>query len=265
MTLITLLTIILYLLTAFLLGRRLAHGVAALEQPKTAYLALGIGGLVLHASVVYNNVFTTGGLNMGFYNAMSLITWMVALIILLASIKRPLENLAIVVLPLASLALLLELNLDSRHVFSVESELKYHILFSIIAYSLLSVAAVQAILLSVQDYHLRHKHPAGFVRALPPLQDMETLLFQLIGIGFVFLSLALFSGFVFLQDMFAQHLVHKTILSILAWVIFAILLWGRWRFGWRGRKAIRWTLTGFVILLLAYAGSKFVLEIVLNR
>jgi ABC-type uncharacterized transport system permease subunit len=265
MALTSSLSILLYLVTAFLLGRRLAHGMDAPSQPKLAYLALGMGGLILHAAVVYNDIFTTAGLNMGFFSAMSLITWMVALIILLASMKRPLENLAIFVLPLASLALVLQLNLGSEHVLGAGGDLKYHILFSIIAYSLLSIAAVQAILLSVQDYHLRHKHPAGFIRALPPLRDMETLLFQLITAGFVFLSLALFTGFVFMQDMFAQHLVHKTVLSILAWIVFATLLWGRWQFGWRGRMAIRWTLSGFVILLLAYVGSKFVLEIILSH
>jgi ABC-type uncharacterized transport system permease subunit len=87
----------------------------------------------------------------------------------------------------------------------------------------------------------------------------------MIATGFVLLSLALVTGALFLEDIFAQHLVHKTILSIVAWVVFAILLWGRWRFGWRGRTAIRWTIGGFVFLMLAYFGSKFVLELVIGR
>jgi ABC-type uncharacterized transport system permease subunit len=94
---------------------------------------------------------------------------------------------------------------------------------------------------------------------------METLLFQLIGVGFVLLSMALVTGAIYMENMFAQHLVHKTILSIIAWLVFATLLWGRWRFGWRGRTAIRWTLSGFALLALAYLGSKLVLEIILNR
>ena len=94
---------------------------------------------------------------------------------------------------------------------------------------------------------------------------METLLFQLIALGFVLLTLALTSGFVYLENLFAQHLVHKTVLSIIAWVVFAVLLWGRYRHGWRGRKALRWTLGGFLILMLAYLGSKAVLELVLHR
>jgi ABC-type uncharacterized transport system permease subunit len=94
---------------------------------------------------------------------------------------------------------------------------------------------------------------------------MEGLMFEMIGIGFALLTLALLTGVLFLEDIFAQHLVHKTVLSICAWGVFAILLWGRWRFGWRGRTAIRWTVGGFVFLMLAYFGSKLVLELILGR
>ena len=120
-------------------------------------------------------------------------------------------------------------------------------------------------LLALQDRQLRKKRPIRIMHALPPLETMETLLFQIIGIGFFLLSLSLMSGLMFLEDIFAQHLVHKTVLSIVAWLVFAILLWGRWHFGWRGRKAIAWTLGGFVALMLAYFGTKIVLELILHR
>jgi ABC-type uncharacterized transport system permease subunit len=94
---------------------------------------------------------------------------------------------------------------------------------------------------------------------------MESLLFQMSAVGFILQSLALLTGMFYLEDMFEQHLVHKTILSIAAWCVFAVLLWGRWKFGWRGRTAIRWTMAGFTILLLSYFGSKMVLEIFLNK
>ena len=135
-------------------------------------------------------------------------------------------------------------------------QLRLHVLTSMLAYSLLTLASAQAILLAVQDNHLRRHHPGGFIRALPPLQTMESLLFEMIGVGFALLSVALVTGFIYLEDMFAQHLVHKTVLSIAAWCAFAVLLWGRWRFGWRGRTAIRWTLGGFIALMLAFFGSK---------
>ena len=112
---------------------------------------------------------------------------------------------------------------------------------------------------------MRHRQPGGFLRGIPPLTAIESLLFQMIGAGFVLLSITLFSGLLFLKDIFAQHLVHKTVLSFIAWGVFGVLLWGRWRFGWRGRTAIRWTLSGFAFLALAYFGSKLVLELILQR
>jgi ABC-type uncharacterized transport system permease subunit len=191
---------------------------------------------------------------------------MIALLMLLAAINQPIENLGIVVLPLAALALLLDQIFTSQHILVVDGaqNIEIHIILSLLAYSLLSIAAVQAVLLAVQDHQLRHKHPGGFMRALPPMQVMESLLFQIIAVGFFLLSLALLSGIIYLDDIFAQHLVHKTALSILAWLVFAILLFGRWQAGWRGRTAIRWTLGGFVALLLAYFGSKLVLEVILG-
>jgi ABC-type uncharacterized transport system permease subunit len=148
---------------------------------------------------------------------------------------------------------------DARH------GLELHILISILAFSVLNIAAIQALLLAIQNRQLRNRHPGGFVRALPPLETMERILFQMIGLGFLLQTLSLFSGYVFLEDMFAQRKAHHTILAVAAWAVFAILLIGRWKFGWRGRTAIRWTLGGFVALVLAYAGSKLVIEVLLGE
>src|SRR5690606_13545096 len=124
-----------------------------------------------------------------------------------------------------------------------------HVYSSMLAYSVLAIAAFQAVLVAMQDYRLRHRHPGGFVRLLPPLQAMEDVLFQMLRLGFVLLTVALATGFLFLENMFAQHLVHKTVLSMLAWVVFGVLLAGHWRFGWRGQTAIRWTVGGFIVLM----------------
>jgi ABC-type uncharacterized transport system permease subunit len=230
-------------------------------------LTLAIVAIILHTVALYQHVLRDQGLDLQFWNALSLVSWLIALLWWLASLGQPLENLGIAILPLAGLFLSLEiLFLGYRGSLERASPgLDAHILLSILAYSVLSIAALQAVLLAVQEKHLREKHPGGFIRALPPLQTMETLLFRMIGVGFILLSLALVSGALFVQDLFAQHLVHKTVLSIVAWVVFAILLWGRQRFGWRGRTAIRWTLSGFFSLMLAYFGSKWVLEVVLGR
>lgn len=260
------LAIVLYLIAAGLLSVRLTQRVNT-RLVKGLAIALGLGAVALHGWVLSSNVIIAQGLNLGFFNALSLVTGLMALLLLAASILKPLESLGIGLLPLAALALLLENIFPSRHIILQEGMrgLDVHILISILAASVLSVAAVQAALFAIQDAHLRDKHPGGFIRALPPLQSMEALLFQMIALGFALLSLALLTGALYIKDIFSQHLVHKTTLSILAWIVFGVLLWGRRRYGWRGRTAIRWTLTGFFVLMLAYFGSKLVLELVLQR
>ncbi|HFD79256.1 MAG TPA: cytochrome C biogenesis protein [Gammaproteobacteria bacterium] len=261
------LAVILYLLTSAALTLRLAGAETGHHVRRGTVLTLGFGAVILHAMVLYPEVFTGHGLDLAFFNAASLVALLTAVVLLLAALRLPVENLGIPVLPIAAATVALaSWNPGHRSAITAGSwQLDLHILFSVLAYSLFALAAVQAILLAIQERHLRNRHPGGFIRALPPLQVMEQLLFQMIGTGFALLSAALLSGFLFLEDIFAQHLVHKTILSMSAWVIFGILLWGRWKFGWRGRTAIRWTLSGFVLLLLAYFGSKFVLEMILHK
>ncbi len=263
----------LYALTGMLLAGRLFGRGAALANAvylrKNWILSTGLIAVLIHMAVLYNNIIASpaGGLNFGFFNAISLMSWLIALLITVASFSKPLENLGVIMFPAAAIAIVLEIIFPSNHlVLSSEvADLRYHILISIMAYSLLTLAAIQAVLLAIQNQYLRNKHPGGFIRALPPLETMESLLFQLLGLSFVFVSLALITGAVYLEDIFAQHLVHKTVLAIISWALLAILLWGRWRFGWRGRTAIRWTLSAFVVLGLSYFGSKLVLELILHR
>lgn len=236
------------------------------QLPRAAGITLGLAGVLLHGVFLYQHIVTDSGINLGFFDAASLISWTILLLLLLSALSKPVENLGIVLLPLAVLAIIFQDRFPAAHFLSPHASwgLRLHVLISLLAYSLLTMASVQAVLLAIQDHHLRHRHPGGFIRSLPPLQTMEALLFEMIGAGFILLTLALISGFMFLQDMFAQHLVHKTILSIVAWLVFAGLLWGRFRSGWRGQKALTWTLVGFVVLMLAYFGSKFVIELVLK-
>jgi ABC-type uncharacterized transport system permease subunit len=234
-----------------------------------SYLGLGLGfcGATLQIILLYNTIITSSGINLSFFNALALAAWSVIITLLLSSITKPVENLGIIVFPTGAITVLLERQLPKIHLIaqSASWQLKFHIVVSLIAYSILTLASVQAILLAIQDHHLHHHHPGGFIRALPPLQTMEKLLFEMIGAGFILLTLSLISGFVFLDNMFTQNLVHKTILSVCGWILFGILLLGRFRAGWRGRAAITWTISGFVILMLAYFGSKAVLELVLKN
>ena len=255
-----------YLSAAALIGARLFRKEGWVPQRSLA-LAVGFAGLILHAWLLWDSIFSSAGINLGFYHALALTAWTIVALLLVSSLSKPVDNLGLILLPAAALSLILETHLADVGFMrqSASWSLKVHVLLSMLAYSLLTLAAVQAILLAIQDRHLRNRQPGGFVRTLPPLQTMESLLFEMISAGFVLLTLALLSGFAFLENMFAQHLVHKTVLSVLAWLVFGGLLIGRFRNGWRGRTAILWTLGGFVMLILAYFGSKAVLQFVLHR
>lgn len=255
-----------YLVSALVFGIRLFRKRGDDKPARSIGITFGVIGLLLHALVLYQTIVSPSGISLGFFNAGSLVAWTILLLLLVSAISKPVENLGIIILPLAALAIVLDLRFHSAHLLAPDAPwgLRIHVLISLLAYSLLAMASVQAILLAIQDYHLRHRHPGGFIRALPPLQTMESLLFEMISAGFLMLTIALVTGFMFLEDMFAQRLVHKTILSLLAWLVFGSLLWGRYRSGWRGQKALIWTLAGFLVLMLAYFGSKFVIELVLQ-
>jgi ABC-type uncharacterized transport system permease subunit len=267
MSIQAIIAVLLYLTSAFLLGARIYGPSEIFNKTRTVVLLLGAIALIIHAHLLYQSIILANGLDFGFFNAVSLIGWLVALIVLLSSLYRPLENLLLFLFPAAALAILLELFIVDTRILSdsLSTGLRIHILLSICAYSLLMISAVQAVMLAVQERLIKTKRAAKIMNTLPPLQVMEELLVQIIVIGFFSLSLSLASGMMFIDDLFAQHLIHKTVLSILAWIIYCILLWGRWSAGWRGKRIIRWTLGGFATLLLAYIGSKFVLEVLLHR
>lgn len=266
-TLPLLAAVLLYLAAGTVFTLRLFRRAESSRPAKALGLALGFAALVCHAFVLYLSLHTREGINFSFFIAVSFAAWVIALLYLLAALSKPVESLGMVLLPLAAITLVLEHFFPGVRLMPPEAhwQLRAHVILSILAYSVLTMAAVQAVLLAIQDRQLRSHHPGGFIRALPPLQTMEGLMFEMITIGFILLTLALLSGFLFLEDMFAQHLVHKTLLSILAWLLFAVLLGGRYRFGWRGRTAIRWTLAGFIVLALAYFGSKAVVELILKK
>ena len=188
-------------------------------------------------------------------------TWVIVIQILVSACFRRVETLGIIIFPLAGLAGIFASLSKTGELVSVSNPaIQGHIMVSIIAYSLVSLAAIQSGLLAYQDAAIRRHQPVGFVRYLPPLNSMESLLFQLLGFAFVLLTASLISGLFFLEDMFAQRVAHKTVLSIVAWVTLGVLMFGRFQYGWRGKRAIRWTLLSFVFLMLAYVGSKLVLE-----
>ena len=213
-----LLSALLYVAAALTLGTRLVSGRVTLNTPKVLSAAMVLLAACLHGLVLYQGMVTEGGLNFGFFNALSLVTWVIVVLLLLAALGQPVENLGLLVLPAAAIAVVLALAYPSHRMLPEDAGfgLKAHILLAIVAYSLFAIAAGQALLLAYQNRRLRRKRPGGVLRALPPLQTMENLLFQMIGLGFFLLSLAIVSGMMLLRSMFYQHVVHKTVLSIVA-------------------------------------------------
>ncbi len=257
-----------YLVAGGLLTTQMVKGRPLSAAARLGILTLVAGGLLLHGSLLLTRLGLAGDINLALTSAFSLVAWVVALLFVLVALARPIENLGILILPFAGLTVLVEwLWPGSRLLPPSSTPQTVHIIVSVLAYGLLTLSAVQALLLSLQERRLHGHHPGGFVRALPPVQTMETLMFQLIVAGFLLLTGTVVSGLFFSEQVFGRplRLNHHTVLAILAWVVYGILLFGRWRLGWRGRVAVRWTLAGFALLVVGYFGSKFVLEIVLGR
>lgn len=234
------------------------------NKPLLALLALI--ALFFHGASLFMQLHATAGLSLDFFNAASLVAYAVIAITLLACLRIPVENLLLILMPLGGLTVLLAQFLPSGTLSPINEKpgILAHILLSILAYGVLTIAMFQSLLLSLQDHQIKHKHPSGLIRNFPPLQTMESLLFGFLWAGWALLSLSLLSGWLFVDNLLAQHLAHKTLLSCLAWLVFGVLLWGRHQLGWRGHKAIRWTLAGFLLLMLAYFGSKLVREFILH-
>ena len=264
------LTIILYLAATAMLWRRLSllqldESNPGLRKP-VALVALI--GLISHILTVYPGLTASGSLHLGLTAAGSVVAATVIALYLVAYLVKPVENLGLLLLPIAALAVAAHWGWPGANVTITTTPLStLHIAVSILAYGLLAIAASQSILLLFQEHLLRQHQPGGVMRALPPLQAVEHLMFQLIAIGFVLLTLTLISGIFFSEQVFGEafKLSHHIVLSIAGWAVFAVLLLGRWRLGWRGKVASSWTLTGFGLLLLAYFGTKFVSEILLKR
>ena len=234
------------------------------EANKTLVLTLGTIAGILHALVLAGSVVLHQGFNFGFFNVGILISLVISLLVISSSFSKPLENLLIAVFPMAALILLVDtITPNSDKISQLTGGLGWHIILSILAYSILIIAAIQAILLYMQIKQLKSHNTSGLVKALPPLQTMDALLFEMIWIGMVLLTAAFVIGWPYIIDIQGQHLLHKTALSIMSWLVYATLLFVRFNFGWRGITASRWTLAGTGFLILAYFGSKFVLELVL--
>ena len=238
-------------------------GVASLDR-----LAI-LAPFALHSYLLYVSLVAQAELHFGFSQALSVTLWLTVLIYWLESMIYDVKGMQALVLPLAAACALLPAFFPGpetptyTHTFAF----RIHLLVAMLAYSLFTIAALHATLMTLLERRLHAGTLAGPLASLPPLMTLETLLFRIIALGFVLLSLTLGSGFVFSEELFGQaaRFNHKTVFGVISWIIFAALLVGRFGWGWRGRTALRWTLAGFAALLLAYVGSMFVLQVILGK
>ncbi len=258
--------VIFYLITWLLITMRVRTQIKSgqIKQSKM-YLLFWVVALVVHLLVLHYPLLLSKPLSLSFFSLASYVTWFISLILFITTLGRKIESLALFVLPFTMLTIILEVLLGRENgpLIDMKSGLGLHVFTSLLAYSLLMLASFQALLLAFQNKQLRTHKVSGLMKSLPSLEDMEHLLFRFINIGVVILSIALLIGFYYLENLFGSHIAHKTILSIISWFIFSGLLLGRWKYGWRGRKAINFTLVGFAVLMLAFFGTKFVQEFVL--
>ncbi len=225
--------------------------------------------LSLHSVLLYQSIFAQEGMHLGIGNALSAIVWLTVAIYWLGNLVYKVEGLRAMVMPVAAVCVLLPALFPAARALP-NTELvafKAHLVISLLAYSFFTIASLHVLLMALLERRLHGGDLPFGLRNLPPLLTMETLLFRIIAAGFVLLTLTLITGIVFSEELFGKALRfnHKTLFGILSWLIFAALLGGRRLYGWRGRIAVRWTLAGFLMLVLAYVGSKFVLEVVLGR
>jgi ABC-type uncharacterized transport system permease subunit len=225
--------------------------------------------LALHALLLARTLFAPDGLHLGLANALSAILWLTVLIYWVGNFFYRLDGLQALVLPLATAAALLPAVMPSARALP-NSDLiafKIHLLIALLAYSLFTIASLHVLLMALLERRLHDGVLTRILQKLPPLLTMEALLFRIIWAGFILLTLTLGSGIVFSEELFgkAAPFSHKTVFGVVSWIIFAALLAGRHVYGWRGRVAVRWTLAGFFALVLAYIGTRFVLEVILGR
>ena len=259
------LVILLYLVAA-----AVALHAARREAPRAAFhepvLYLSAAALAAHGAWLAHALQPAGALSLGLADSASLMGLAIGAGGLLCVFAPRFRTVAA---PCFGIAALLAAGTGSlpapQEIETRGWPLAVHVVLAMGSAGMFAVAAVLVAMLAAQDAALRAGRAGGWLATLPPVESLERALFSVIGIGTGALTVAILAGLLFVTDLFAQHLVHKTVLALVAWAIFACLLAGRWRFGWRGRKAARYTIAGFVVLAVAYFGSKFVLEILLGR
>ena len=259
----TFLTFGLYVLASFSVYQQLRKDG---QVSRSLTLVAGLSALIAHVWFLSSRLITPEGLHLGLFPVTSTVAATGVAVVLISSLYRPVEWVSALVYPFAALTIPAAAFIHTGYMtHPMPMGLGVHVLLSIIAYAVMALAASQAILLAIQHRQLKQGHITGVMRVFPPIQMMEKMLFEAIWVGQILLTLAMLMGVMYVNNLFAQSLAHKTIITFVAWAVFAVLLAGRHWFGWRGPTAVRFTLVGFAVLVLGFFGSQLVVEVILNR
>lgn len=262
LALFALICIALYAAAATVVGLRLFHQ----QGPHTrSAVYIGMLALALHFFLLTNSIMVDPGQNMSLGNVISLVAWLIAITMTVSSFYLPNTILLPVVFAFAGLMVLANIIVPDSYIVHIELRpgLLLHITLALFSYGCLMIALLYALQLAYINGRLKQKRASLLHSSLPPLMAVEQLLFKLLLVGTVLLTLSLFTGFTFLNDMFDKQHIHKSVLSLIAWVIFTTLLLGHKCWGWRGKPVISATVVGTLLLTLAYFGSRFVREVIL--
>ena len=247
-----------YLLAALLLTRYFALDNITKRHRAVTNLLLLIA-CISHAYIL-KDYWQGDGIFFGLVTSTNFISWVVATLLFLTSLTKPVHVIGILVYPLTAVSVILLLLFPDTNSKLVSISIASHVFLSVGAYALLSIAVAQSILLKIQERLLHDHNINTFIDKLPPLQTMEDFFFQTLKMGCILLTLSLASGFIFVDEFFEQNLSYKTFLSVIAWGAFVGIVVGHKMFGWRGRNAILATQIAFSVMVLAYFGTKLVLE-----
>ncbi|MBI2792639.1 MAG: cytochrome c biogenesis protein CcsA [Gammaproteobacteria bacterium] len=255
---LSILTISGYIIIALAQG---LHLFGKLWSTKGFYYAGSLLLVTTHGWILYKLIDTPQGHNLDWLIMLSFTLWLMNLFTLAMSLKKPIANLCVLTYPASAISVGLALFYGGYDFLATKAPygVLAHIFISFFAVSLLSMASLQALLLGLQNYLLKHHKPSTMLRILPPLQTMEGLLFVIISSGMLFLSASLMTGFLYQDTLLTAQLFPKIVLALCAWILLTLLLVGRYFFGWRGPTAIRWTLSGTLLIIFSYFGTKALL------
>jgi ABC-type uncharacterized transport system permease subunit len=254
-----------YAVAALVVAQRLYHA----EGPRLKLVfSAATCGVVLHMLALSQSLFTSDGQNFSLINVSSLVCWLITLSLTITALRTPILLLLPIVYGFAALVQLLVLMLPSgmqMHHFEQSPWLLSHILIAFITYVILIMATLYSFQVSYISHKLKQKTPLTAGTVLPPLVQAEHLLFRLITLGTLLFGITLISGAMFSEQFFAAQNLHKNVLSLMAFCGYLALLIGNWRAGWRGRIANMLLVSSSLLLTLAYFGSRFVREVLLNQ